>query len=87
LRRAQVQWTPIIAADSKSSLINKLTHNAYVDLKQGLRGAELKQDLRGPEVGHTMREIVIDTEATGLALLDGHRAVELVGTIKGRRAS
>jgi DNA polymerase-3 subunit epsilon len=34
-----------------------------------------------------MREIVIDTETTGLDPLNGDRIVELVGTIKERRAS
>ena len=31
-----------------------------------------------------MREIVINTETTGLDPLAGHRVVELVGTIKER---
>jgi hypothetical protein len=42
------------------------------------------------EVGHKgflMREIVIDTETTGLDPLNGDRIVELVGTIKACRAS
>ena len=40
-----------------SSLIIRLAHDAYI---------ELNQRLRGPEFGHSMHEIVIHTETTGL---------------------
>jgi hypothetical protein len=39
------------------------------------------------EIFYHAREIVIDTKTTGLDPLGGYRVVELVRTIKGRRAS